>query len=199
MIPSIIAVIMLCSVVLLISGCKKTPETLEMPTTAITVEQVKLFSKAEFAKMLDQIETQDAPLEKMGAMCYKMAAPPRHIEYICPTCGEKTIYTEQTYVISKLLPICRREMEQIKKIPKVDATLDESDYCKKCSPDVKSPTLVLSIKSENGNIHSTPKITPNDLRMLKAFLKGELSYGSDRDTTYPLKKRLERLRQLLGI
>lgn len=200
MIPSIMAVIILGFAVLLLSGCKKPAEISETLAPAITVKKVKSLSKVKLLEMLANIESQDAPLPKMGAMCYEVAAPPQRVEYVCPICSEKTLYTDDnTYVISMDLQTCRREIEQIKKISELEITLDESTYCRKCSPDVKKPALVLNIKYADGTTHTKKDVSSHHLRVLRDFLKGNLSYETFNDGTYPLKNEAPRLRRLLGL
>ena len=63
------------------------------PQGTVTVSSGKFLSHQEIQKQLAQIASKPAPKKLvMGAMCYKVAGPPSRIDYVCPTCGEKTLY-----------------------------------------------------------------------------------------------------------
>ena len=144
----------------------------------------------------------------MGAMCYEMAAPPDRMEYICPKCGEKTLYASGKEDDSARLyrgmgflhwdlPACRRIVEQIKGI---QVQLDESQFCARCSPDVETPVLVLVVRYEvEKEPHRVEGVKLEDLQLLSEFLSGSTKHEGDFGIETPLKDHLERLEQLLGV
>jgi len=164
---------------------------------AMQAAQLTVLSKAEMKKLLAQIEKAKAPEPKMGAMCYDMAMPPERMEYVCPACGEKTLYTRDvSWTWTYELPSCRR---LFKEIPKHEAmTLDESSFCKKCQPDSKAPELKLILRFDGGMTNVVPTVTSQDLRLLRDFLGGKLLVRDGQDFERPIKEHLPRLRQLLG-
>jgi hypothetical protein len=165
---------------------------------ALSSTQPATMDKAEVKKLLAKVEKEKAPDRQMGAMCYKMATPPERMEYICPVCGERTLYEKEvsskwTYNLEK----CRR---LFKEVPKNESmTLDETSFCKKCQPQATNPELKLIVRFRDGTTHTTVGVDSEDMLLLKAFLAGDLSYSTWNDGKTPLKGSLPRLRELLGI
>ena len=186
------------------------------PAKTTTVETVKSMSRAELESMLRKVETSEAPKPKMGAMCYKVAAPPNRAEYVCPVCGERTLYAidpkkadspndavsadrAQVKTLGWELPACRREMEALKKNSKLKLSLDESSFCKKCQPKAKERGLKLTVTYDDGKKHTVSPVGYYDILLLRDFLKGQLSCEAERQASYPIRKKMARLRELLGL
>jgi hypothetical protein len=166
----------------------------------VTARRVKSMSQEKIREMLGRIEAKKAPEPKMGAMCYDMAAPPARAEYVCPKCGEKTLYTkEDAWNVQWTVESCRREFLQLKSSTELSVVLDESSFCSHCSPSAKKHEMGLIVTYADGQSHTNSPVTDGDLRILQSFLKGELSFKTENDGTRPLKESLPRLRQLLGI
>jgi hypothetical protein len=176
---------------------KPAPSAAPSPT-AVQAAKLAALNKAELRKMLARIEQAKAPEPKMGAMCYEMVAPPERMEYVCPQCGERTLYAKDVaWKWNFELDNCRR---LFKELPKRETmTLDESSFCRKCHPGTNAPSLKLQIRYDNGSTNTVPNITSDDLRILAGFFFGKLEYPTANDGTGVLKKELPRLRQLLGI
>lgn len=175
-----------------VTGATNTPQTVRKASTMATL------SKSEIRQMLATIEKATVPEPKMGAMCYEPAMRPMRAEYTCPTCGEKTLYTNAVvWKVDMELDTCRR---LFKTLPKRETmTLDESGFCGKCSPGNTEPALKLLIRFDNGATNTVANVTCADLRMLSGFLSGKLDFSTDNDGTSALKNQLPRLRELLGI
>jgi hypothetical protein len=166
----------------------------------LTTRRVKSMSQDKIRELLGKIETRKAPEPKMGAMCYDMAAPPARAEYVCPTCGEKTLYVkEDAWNVQWTVESCRRQWLQLKGTTELSLALDESSYCSHCRPAAKKHEMGLIVTYADGAAHTNAPITEGDLRILQSFLKGELSFKTGNDGTMPLKAELPRLRQLLGV
>ncbi|MFH0896112.1 MAG: hypothetical protein V2A54_16895 [Bacteroidota bacterium] len=134
-----------------------------------------------------------------GAMCYKTAGPPRTIDYICPVCGHKTVYADdKTHFLYRDLDRCRLRVKNIKGI---SATLDESQFCHKCSKEVvKDPALCLNIKIRDvSETHKTCGISDTDIDLLVEFLQGNTVHLSSTDSEIPLQNSISRIEELLGI
>jgi hypothetical protein len=78
--------------------------------------------------------------------------------------------------------------------------LDESQFCKKCSPDVVAPSLVLVVRHPGQKEpHRFARVNLNDLQMLVEFLAGEVKHKDSYETVTPLADYLKRLEELLGV
>ena len=159
-------------------------------------------SRSDIMKRLKELAKSPAPKNlQMGAMCYEMASPPERVEYVCPVCGSKTLYpnpgnSEILYFIGLELVACR---QKAKKITKVKIVLDESQFCRKCKPDVKLPQLCLTIHYPDQTKHSVCKISEEDLDLISEFFAGSDKHKLDNDAEIPLKDYIKRLEELLGI
>lgn len=143
---------------------------------------------------LEAIASRDAPkCEPRVAMCYVIAAPPDQKAYICPVCGNKTVYmTQRTYSRghkNRLMEgsweeavfnveSMRRKMEELHLIAQRNGyalTLDESSLCARCGKDKKTD-FILVAKNARGDIKRTAGVTDRDLIYLTAFFYGEDYY-----------------------
>lgn len=163
-------------------------------------KKMKPMNRAEVEKNLKKLAQTPPPtdLKQMGAMCYDMAGPSERAEYVCVKCGEKTLYTEfMTSAVEWEIPACRR---RIQAITEISISLDESEFCKKCSPDVGKPRLALLVQYADENTkHRISGIQENDLKLLKEFLSGKQKHTTWNDAETPLKDEIPRLKELLGL
>jgi hypothetical protein len=153
--------------------------------------------RAETRALLAKIARSERPEPQMGAMCYEMAVPPERAEYVCPTCGERTLYGhEHAAQIEWEIAMCRR---LFKVLPRRDAMrLDESSFCRKCQPKAKVHGLTLTIRFDDGTTHVVHGVTSSDLRLLAGALSGKLAGETFTEGEEPLRDSLPRLRELLG-
>lgn len=166
----------------------------------VTVRRVKSMTQQQIRDMLANIEKKTAPEPKMGAMCYDRAAPPDRAEYVCPKCGEKTLYTkEAAWKLQFTVEFCRREFLPLRKCTALALALDESSYCSRCRPDAKEHEMALIVTYEDGSSYTNSPVDKFDLAALTAFLKGGAECKTFNDGTRPLKEMLPRLRELLGV
>ena len=162
---------------------------------------------------------------------------PLSISYICPKCGTKTHYNEPYWewvrrlgeekfiwnnsgyfepdffgldsknkVYEYIIQI-KTFRAEVQKIESVHIALDESEFCKNCSPFTKNPILYLltNIAGEADTI-KTPNITWLDIRLLQELLNGNITHKeksfstpvSFSDAVKGIEYR-ERLKELLGI
>ena len=174
---------------------EKTPET-----PAITAKAVKSMSRADVEKKLQNIAAQKAPIPLMVATCYKVAVTPKRAEYVCPVCGEKTLYTDNTaQFINRNLEKVRIEFANLKRATDLQVELDESSLCKKCHLETLNRTWVLKITYADGSKHEYPKVLPDDLVLLRFFFCDSLTYLDSINHEQSIKPKLPRLRELLGI
>ncbi len=209
----VIAIILMVLCVFGLSCRKSTPTDTRggTPPTPIIVTSGKFLSRQDIQKQLAIIAKSPPPKKlAMGAMCYDIAGPPARLDYVCPVCGEKTLYamdpaaddkTKMQYWTTaqnlRSLESCRRLVQQIKKI---DIKLNESPFCKQCAPDIETPELGLIIIYPDVTKESyVSNITETDLLILKAFTEGKLKFKDLQDMEIALKDRLARLEELLGV
>ena len=170
----------------------------------------KRIPRAEIAERLRRLAKSTTPdIRQIVAMCYDMAAPPMRAEYVCPVCGAKTIYAaaesedvfeyfpgnESINKVRWTIESCRRNVPLIKGLA---VELDETQFCKNCSPDIETPKLGLVITYEDGSVHKVWGIESKDVELIKAFMAGEKTVGAPLDEK-PLKDYTNRLEELLGV
>ena len=181
-------------------GCSNRKVTNHSLADGISDSIKRNLTRSEIIQKLTDL-AQKPPPGKLseGAMCYKVAAPPNRAEYICPVCGERTLYTDDlARVVNRDIPECRSLAESIKG---VELTLDESRFCKKCSPDLKEePSLCIITKfSGEEKNKEVCGIGPEDLKLMNEFMTGKSAHRNDYDYETPLKDHLDRIAYLLGI
>ncbi len=166
----------------------------------VSADSIRKLSMDEINLLLSRLENENPPEIVQGAMCYRVAGPPSVAEYICPVCGEKTIYHDhQTGFIEFRLETARRLAESINSSTEFDVVLDESLYCSFCSEgSIEDACLMLRVRTREGEEISNA-VTVTDLRMLDSFLKGELSWVTETDSRIPLRENADRMRRLLGL
>ena len=148
------------------------------------------------------------------------------VSYICPKCGIKTLYPseyehfmtsfgKQEFVWNKnggyfepkffdretyiyVLDEIKNCRERIKKIKGIHIALDESEFCKYCSPSIIKPTLYLLVNIDGERYTArTSNITYKDIRLLESFLNDNTVYIETDKTSSA--KYIKRLKELLGI
>jgi hypothetical protein len=163
----------------------------------------KNVSRSELANQLAKLpDYYGEPPE--GAMCYSMAPPPENtppyiplipVIYGCPACGDTTFYNppegDEVYDASVF-------KESLKRITKIDVKLDESQFCKKCSPEITSPEYGLIVKyGKDAKPHTTYNITADDITLLYEFSEGKKEHKTYFGK-FPMEKYKARLEELLG-
>ena len=145
-------------------------------------------SKIDLNKSLDELEELQGINERPpGAMCYKVVSPPERAEYVCPVCGEMSLYPDYYSDIDKI-SYYRNLVKKINKSKKIQVELDESQLCRNCSTEyILSPELCLIVKQdENSQPKKTCGITEDDLNLLYEYSEGK-----------PVTDRKDRLKELL--
>ena len=197
----LVAVLFVC---LLVAGaaCSRSAATPPAPAVPVvqTAGQLARLDRQQVRELLRRIATTAPPAKrKMGAMCYDMAGPSLRAEYVCPTCGERTLYEkEATRVVQFELTECRRAYAELRMIAGEAIVFDESQFCRKCQPDVKKPSLALRVAFEDQQTCITENVTADDLRLLREFLTGQLLHVADNEAETPLQQHLPRIEKLLG-
>jgi hypothetical protein len=217
MIETIIAALLLVAL-LILAGCRTSvtsanPEAPAQSANSTTSGKTGEDAKAELQRRLNQLARSAPPKDlKMGAMCYDTAGPANRIDFICPHCGSRTAYANPPWdagdgssdelrrrfvMVTFDIPQCR---DLIKKIDGLESKLDESELCATCCPKVEKPSLILTLRPQAGaDIRRIRDITPDDLRVLAAFLNGKDRWEGEQEWEHPVKDRLQRLAEILGL
>ncbi len=171
------------------------------PSAVVLAGEVAALDREAVRALLKKAADAPAPAApKMGAMCYAPRAPVMRADYVCPKCGERTLYGEgMAMLVQEHLPACRRELAELKKVAGDAVTLDESQFCRKCSPEVKDPRLVLTVTFQDGKKSSVQGASAMDIRLLGELLGGKTVHRSENDGESALKEHLPRLQELLGV
>jgi hypothetical protein len=182
-------------------GCMPSGTEDPMPPDWLPTGQVAS-KKIDVDRLLKRVADTPAPKElNPGAMCYSMMVPPDRAEYVCPSCGTKTIHALNQLELGWGAPALsvkhyRTYVEQLNKLGLV-AKLDESFLCSACNKDGKT-SLFLEV-TVKGRVVRNALVDMNDLRKLIAFVQGDLVWKGEQDMERPLKPELPRIRQLLGV
>lgn len=165
-------------------------------TAALNVDSP---SREELAARLAELAKDDTPVElRPGAMCYSPAGPGASAEYICPKCGERTVYDGmRAWQVSWNLVGARRMVDTVQGIR---VELLENEFCRKCQPEVTQPRLGLAIHLRDEDM---PRIvwdvSPDDIDLLAEFMAGERKHSDTQDFESPLRDHISRLAEILGI
>ncbi len=204
----IIAVIIIVLGLAVGTGCKIATKTKQETSIYHKPNDTmpSIYTKNDLEKLLQNLsKSEPKDLQEVGAMCYKTAGPPDRFDYVCPTCGEKTLYANvrDDYYNRDYPVFLYRELERIRSIianiKSIDCKLDESQFCKKCNPQITAPELCLIVKIEGNEEHKTCNITLNDAEILNEFLNGKVKHLTAYDAEEPLKNYLDRIKVLLGM
>ncbi len=176
---------------------------------AILPSEGRLLTRKEITKQLKRLSQAKPPKNlSMGAMCYEVAIKehPNKVEYICSVCGERTIYNKNEYsntsvmdVLEYGLSACRRE---ITKITNVNIQLNDTQFCKNCSPHTIVPELCLKVQIDGEQIqHSISNVSFQDLRILREFFEGKIVHTEEEQwgIEEPLVDYIDRISELLGV
>lgn len=159
-------------------------------------------SKVDIDRLLKRLADKPVPTKlKMGAMCYDMAMPPERAEYVCPTCGGKTIHVMKMPSFDWNAPAVaitdyRGLVSQLRKLG-LDAQLDETGLCSACRKENQTG-LFFCVNIKGKTVRNELR-NLNDLRKLIAFVQGDLVWKGEQDMESPLKPELPSIRQLLGV
>lgn len=182
-------------------GCKWKKGGTNILNTNISPDDTikRIHKRSEIKEKLEALADAPAPTElKQGAMCYAPRIIENNYQYICPKCGEKTKYSELPCGLDlDEIPLCRYYLDSI---PVVDIELEESLFCKKCSPDADQPQLCISYKFPDDKTDTRVcGICLNDLKLMKEFIQGRDKHITFNDSEVPLKDYLPRLQELFGV
>jgi predicted RNA-binding Zn-ribbon protein involved in translation (DUF1610 family) len=176
---------------------RKGPST---ATNTVAPGERRLPDRSAIRARLQALAKTPAPTDlKPGAMCYETAASPDRAEYLCPACGEKTFYPSgQARHLSFALPRCRLLAARLATL--LECRLDESTFCRRCTPDAAAPVLHLVIRyGTTEREHRAGVNGYSDLAVLIDFLEGKTVHRNAYDGEEALKEHIPLLERLLGV
>jgi len=198
---AILAAVLL-TVLLGVTGCRNERPAGSKPSPGFRTRTTRSgtgLDRAALQDRLNQLALAPAPaIQNMGAMCYEMAPPPATANYVCPRCGNKTLYNSaQSAFLDSELQECR---DLVREIGLSSVRLDETEFCRTCRPAVTKPALALVLLYDDAATSRVVRnIDANDLRILRGFFEGKEICKDAFDAESPLKDHLDRLETLLGL
>jgi hypothetical protein len=133
-----------------------------------------------------------------AAMCYEMAMPPQRAEYVCPTCGAKTLHNkastaqDATWTVESFRASTKKLVEL-----GLTAKLDETFLCSACRKKDVPDKFFLEVTMDGKVIRNS--VQGKDFALLESFLSGKRAWEGDYGKESPLKGELPRIRLLLGV
>jgi len=180
------------------------------PPDASVAAKAKGPTRAELEQRLKALAASPGPPRELkSAMCYEPSARYTRAEYVCPKDGERTVYaldgkppasSQVLTFLNEQLPSMRETVEGLRRRG-LDASLDESQLCRKCHPESGRGlelALVLRLPDEE-QARRIEGIAPLDLQLIAEFLSGETHHalgGPDREA---LAEHQARIAELLGL
>jgi hypothetical protein len=215
-IVGIVVELLLVVCLLFSGGCSSRTSTSNptIPPPVVTTTDMKTLDRKAIKLLLKNIVNSPAPKNlKQGATCYKTAMPPNRADYICPKCGERTLYDDSSLDwkqpnahlkahardVLLYIPACRREFEQLRKITKDAIVFDESQFCRKCSPNTVNPKRMLHIFYSDGTKYDFENINSSDLRELHDLFEGKMVTKGENDSEFAMQQCLTQIQKVLGI
>jgi hypothetical protein len=136
---------------------------------------------------------------ELYTMCYlaPFEVTEQQWEYVCPVCGERTAHVYAGYTGNAKERRAVPDIDECRRLfTRIPATaglkLDESEYCRKCSPRVKQPEPALLVPTAHGQLRRVRHVTSNELRQLGAY------FTATPTEQEKMRKDSRRLRKLLG-
>ena len=163
-------------------------------------ERKSLTQEQQLDRLLSDLAEKPAPkIASIGASCYMPMETPDRIEYVCPTCGEKTIFSssqESEWSAAWDVESHRYGVIRVKELG-LDAALDERSLCAVCRTKMTPPSKVgdVFLEVKIGEKITRTKLQPADFSRLVAFLRKEETWNLGMS----LKDELPRIRTLLGM
>lgn len=150
--------------------------------------------------LLERVEREEAPDLIRGAMCYRPAAVPERVEYLCPVCDGRTWHGGRIAgMLHGRIDGMRRAMAELRENRYFNGFLDEREFCAHCSvEETEDPGFYLVMAYHEGDTVRA-RVQLLDLQMLVGLVRGELSFTDSYDARLPLKDRILRLRALLDM
>lgn len=163
------------------------------------IDRVPLQNAQQIKARLDQLEKAERYEVVQSAMCYDVAMPPNRVDYLCPKCGARTVYSDfhKNYILE--LTAARREVQPLNtRLAVVGAqiriSLDETALCSRCSKGKTGSYALFVTTDRKGVAHRADLVQPEAIYQLLCLFQGKRYAGLT-----PLSEVAPKLRQLLGM
>lgn len=158
-------------------GIEMEPPPGDVETALQEIEQAALHAPEPERKPDESLLPEDWIEDEDDISCYEPIMEDLVVEYVCPACGEKTIYDSQWGFEADNVQVLRRRMNKLSNYPEV--RLDESQFCRKCTPDVKElPLAQLVFTFDDGTSLSEPVLRKEKIDLLVEMISGKTPYAS---------------------
>lgn len=209
---AVLIIVALLFIILMVFGCSRNTTNSgdhEDKPPVVREESDTPMTRAQIAQKLQELANSKPPKDlSMGAMCYSMMAPPDKAEYVCPRCGDKTLYSgAHAGIVNSQLPYQRRLVNAIshgdseKQISKLTMELDETEFCSKCCVgSVSDPKaeLVIRYRGEEKPIR-IKGVNNEDLLLIHELISNKRTHSGSFGRETPLKKHIKQLYKVLGV
>ncbi len=132
---------------------------------------------------LKELAAMPARKDYESAMCYVPYYTDKSAEYICSSCGAKSMVNMAS--LRRISPI--KEIFAKIKAEGYDVSIDYSEYCFSCSNDrvIENPAPIFKIRfSKKGKYHEVKTDLVSDYVTLLAFLRNDKKYANEGDESY---------------
>lgn len=148
-------------------------------------------------KRLMELAAMPARKDYESAMCYVPYYTDKNAEYICPSCGAKSMVNMAN--LRRVSPI--KEFFEKIKAEGYDVSIDFSEYCSSCSDGqvIKNPAPIFKIRfTKNSKYHEVKTDLVSDYVTLLAFLRNEKEYKNGGDENY-LPEEIYVIQKMTGL
>ncbi len=168
------------------------------PAEPVKAETVSKLSRSEVQRLLQRLLSEPPPPQAQGAMCYAPLPPKETADYVCPACGEKTVYAGKDVHQPEEALAARRAFESLKAVAGDAVAMDETTFCRKCRPEARRGVVTLTIRYDDGTtVRQT--VTASEIGLLTNLLRGDLSQRTWNDGQEPLQPQVPKLEKLTGV
>lgn len=163
------------------------------------VDRAPMRTRGEIKQRLAQLKRVEQYVVVQSAMCYKPAAPATRVDYLCPKCGARTVFTENMAVYIRGIESARSTIPELNRLSdklksELHFTLDESALCARCAKGKPGMRAILVTTDMRKHAHRVDLEYPSDLYAIKCLLEGKRYAG-----LASLGDISDRLRDLMGL
>lgn len=163
------------------------------------VDRVPMRTRSEIKQRLAQLKRGEQYVVVQSAMCYKVAPPASRVDYLCPKCGGRTVFTENMVSYIRGIESARSTIPELNRLSdklksELHFALDESPLCARCSKGKPGNRASLVTTDKRKNVHRADIEYPTDLQAIQCLLKGK-RYSK----LVSLGDIADRLRDLMGL
>ncbi len=177
----------------------KPVKTITDSEAAEKVDRIPLQTAQQIKARLAQLEKSERYEVVQSAMCYRVAPPASRVDYLCPKCGARVVFTDNMVGYIQGIESARSTLLELNKLAvklksELQFTLDESPLCARCSKGKSGMRAALVVTDKRKHVHRADLEYPSDLYAIQCLLKGKRYAG-----LVILGDISERLTKLMGL